>query len=132
MDAQMLKKIAEVCENDDRVVFAYLYGSAIEADNYRDIDLAVFMQNCDNPFALTSDLKCALHTQTKIGADVFDIQVINDIPKKGDIFSLLYLKSIFDKGLLIVDKLPIVRADFIDQYGTKYRECEGLIAEVLR
>jgi len=33
--------------------------------------------------------------------------------------------------MLIVDKKPIVRADFMEQYSFKYRECEGLIAEVL-
>lgn len=132
MNAQLIKQIAEVCENDDRVVFAYLYGSAVESDNYRDIDIAVFMRNCDNPFMLTSDLKHKLFIKTGINADMFDIQIINDIPAKGDVFSLLYLKNIFNNGLLIVDKLPVMRADFIEQYGTKYRECEGLIAEVLR
>ncbi len=132
MKKSLIKEIAQICESDERVVFAYLYGSAVISDNYRDIDIAIFMQNCDNPFVLTSDLRYALYKKTGIVADMFDIQIINDIPAKGDIFALLYLKNIFESGFLIVDKLPIVRADFIERYGTKYRECEGLIAEVMR
>ncbi len=132
IEKQMAAEIATVCESDERIVFAYLYGSAVISDNYRDIDIAIFMQNCDNPFVLTSDVRYALYKKTRIVEDMFDIQINNDIPAKGDIFALLYLKNIFESGFLIVDKLPLVRADFIERYGTKYRECEGLIAEVMR
>jgi predicted nucleotidyltransferase len=131
MKSDLLNIIIQTLENNSYVIFAYLYGSAVDCDIYNDIDIAIYATNYENPFIISSDLKYELYKQTGIPADIFDIQIINDIPHKGNLFSLLYLKNIFDKGMLIVDKNPIVRADFMEQYSFKYRECEGLIAEVL-
>ena len=80
---------------------------------------------------LAVDLKIALYQATGLSADMFDIRVINGILEKGDLFGLLYLKNIFSEGRLIVDKDPEVRTDMIDRYGFKYRECEGLITELM-
>jgi hypothetical protein len=34
-------------------------------------------------------------------------------------------------GRMLVDKNPRAHADFLERYGTRFRECEGLIQEVL-
>jgi len=50
--------------------------------------------------------------------------------KKGDLFSLLYLKEVLSLGSLLIDNNFSERAAFIEAFGMKYRECQGLIAEV--
>jgi uncharacterized protein len=123
--------IGRVLRKDRRVVFAYLHGSAVETSRHNDIDIAVFSRPGIVPNALSADLKIALYEQTGLPPDVFDIRVINDTVDKGDLFALLFLKNVFSDNILLVDRSRTVRAGFIERYGTKFRECEGLIAEVL-
>jgi hypothetical protein len=41
------------------------------------------------------------------------------------------LKNVLNRGRLLIDNDFRQRAAFIEAFGMKYRECEGLIAEVL-
>ena len=83
------------------------------------------------PSELAVDLKIELSRRTGLPPDGFDIRVLNGVLGSGDLFGLLYLKRVLTDGILLFDKSPDSRSDFIEQYGMKYRECEGLIAEVL-
>jgi len=56
--------------------------------------------------------------------------VINHLLRKGDLFSLLYLRDVLSQGELLLDNDFSQRASFIEAFSMKYRECEGLIAEV--
>jgi predicted nucleotidyltransferase len=112
-------------------VFAYLYGSFVESPQGRDIDIAVYAREDEDPFGLSADLKIALHKATGLPPDIFDVRIINDLEKQADPFGLLYLKNVLHKDGLLVDKDPSARADFLERYGTRYRECEGFIAEVV-
>jgi len=125
------QNIRNVLEQNPSVIFAYLYGSSINQDLFKDIDIAVYaMPGCD-PFLLSADLKIALSKETGIPPDVFDVRVVNQLLEHGDIFSLLYLKDVLGRGGVLVDKDDELRSAFIEAYSVKYRECEGLIAEVL-
>jgi len=126
--------IREVLSQDKRVVFAYLYGSSVEGDKTqsRDIDIAVYAAEGLDGHEVSSDLKIALYEHTALSPDAFDIQIINNIVEEGDLFALLYLRNVFKKSILLKDRIPEVRSDFIEQYGLKFRECEGLISEILR
>ena len=125
------QSMTHVLLSDDRVIFAYLYGSSIAAQEYNDIDIAVYAKPDCNPFLLSADIKIALSEVTDIAPDVFDVRIINHLLETGDIFALLYLKEVLENGNLLIDKDNDLRTDFIEAYGMKYRECEGLIAEVL-
>jgi predicted nucleotidyltransferase len=123
--------IRDILVKDERVVFVYLYGSFAEGEKYKDLDIAVYsIAGCD-ALLLSTDLKIALHEHTGMAPDFFDVRVINGILDHGDLFSLLYLKHIFATNQLLLDKDFDARTDFIEKYNMKYRECEGLIEEVL-
>ncbi len=124
--------IKRILEKDDRIVFAYIYGSYLLKSNANDIDIAIYVNEKKiDYFIFPTELKIKMYKKTGIVADLFDIKVINNLLSKGDLFTLLYLKDVFTKGLLIVDKDPDLRTDLFEKYGLKYRECEGLIAEIL-
>jgi predicted nucleotidyltransferase len=126
----MVKAIRQVLAQNPSVVFAYLYGSSTAGGAYNDIDIAVYSAiDCD-PFTLSADLKIALAEKTGKSPDTFDVRVINHLLRTGDLFALLYLKDVLGRGELLIDNSFQERASFIEAFGMKYRECEGLIAEV--
>jgi hypothetical protein len=96
-----------------------------------DIDIAIYSVEQGNPHALAADLKIALHKNTGFTPDSFDIRVINGLLEHGDIFDLLYLKNVLTCNQLLVDRHFVTRADFLEEYGRKFRECEGLMEEVM-
>jgi predicted nucleotidyltransferase len=128
---KLTKKIVKVLSRDDRVVFAYLYGSVVSEGKGNDIDIAVFAENQADPSDLSLDLKIDLHKKIGRPPDDFDVRIVNEIIEKGDIFALLYLRNVLEIGRLLVNKDRDIHADFLERYGLKFRECEGLINEVL-
>lgn len=131
MDPDVFKAIQTVLTINPSVVFAYLYGSAKDAEVYHDIDIAVYTLEDTDPFGLSADIKIALSEMTGEPPDRFDVRVINHLLEKGDLFSLLYLRDVLSDGMVLTDRDFSRRTEFIEAFGMKYRECEGLIAEVL-
>jgi len=126
-----LPAIKQVLENDPRVLFAYHYGSTVGGRKGKDIDLAIYASRDCDPHVLSSDLKARMHQETGIGPDDFDIRSLNQILDNIDVLGLLYLKNVFEGGYLLVNKDSDSLAMFLDRYGTKFRECSGLMQEIL-
>lgn len=131
LSQDLLNAITFVLSNDQRVVFAYLYGSISSEGIGNDIDIAVYLKGQADPHHISADLKYTLYKATDLAADIFDIRSLNQVIEQGDIFGLLYLKNVLKTNQLLVDKDPDLRADFLERYGLRYRECEGLIREAL-
>ena len=128
---KLVPTLKQVLSQDDRVVFAYLYGSTAESGTGNDVDIAVYARPGVDPHLLGADLRIALGEPTGLSPEAFDVRVVNRVAREGDVFGLLFLQCVFSANRLLVDKDPDVRADFLECYGTRYRECEGLIQEVL-
>jgi len=131
MNQPELNAIKAVLAQAPSVVFAYLYGSSKDSDRYNDIDIAVYAKEDSNPFILAADLKVTLSDKTGRPPDRFDVRVINHLLEKGNLFSLLYLRDVLTEGIVLTDHDFPKRAALIEAYAMKFRECEGLIAEVL-
>lgn len=127
----LIEAVVKVLSRDTRVVFVYLYGSSASGPTGRDMDIAVYLREQADPYRSSADLKYLLYRETGLEPDIFDIRVLNEIDKDGDLFGLLYLKNVLEQGKILVDKDPDVLAYFLERYGLRYRECEGLIQEVL-
>lgn len=127
----LIDTVAMVLSKHKRILFAYLYGSTASEGKGNDIDLAVYIKAQENPHQLSADLKIELHKETGLLPDTFDVRILNDLNEHSDIFGLLYLKSVLETGQVLIDREPDVRSDFLERYGSRYRECEGLIKEVL-
>jgi predicted nucleotidyltransferase len=127
----LINSVIRVLSSDERVIFAYLYGSLVSEEKGYDIDIALYPTNQADAFSLSLDLRIDLHKVTGLAPDVFDVRILSEIIDKGDIFGLLYLKNVLDRGRILVDNNPEVRMDFLENYGWRYRECEGFIQEVM-
>ena len=43
---KLLKLLKEVLANDERVIFAYIYGSFVKEQSFRDIDIGIYLKDC--------------------------------------------------------------------------------------
>ena len=124
----MLNLLKKTLSKDERVVFAYAYGSFVKDQSFKDIDIGIYVKNPEeNPFVISSDVKTQLSRIFKkenidFTADQFDIQIINHAP-------FTFLKQVFKEGILLIDHDPELRTDLVEYVSSKYRECAGLLAE---
>ena len=119
---EFIESIKKVLQRSNHVIFAYLYGSFLDSDNYKDIDIAIYIDRMEESLNISSDLKFALSTETGLPPDRFDIQVINQTD------NLLYLRKVLD-GELLVDNDMEKRGDFLEAFSMRYREAEGILSE---
>jgi predicted nucleotidyltransferase len=125
---KMLNLLREALRQDERVVFAYAYGSFFKEKSFRDIDIGIYVKDPEeNPFVISPDIKTQLSRIFKkenfdLTADQLDIQIINHAP-------FTFLKRVFKEGILLVDRDPELRTDVVEYVSAKYRECAGLLAE---
>ncbi len=131
LNDQLMQDIAQCLSANPQVVFAYLYGSSLTNHDVRDIDIAVFARDCADEFELAANLQTELYHKTGLSPDFFDVRVINSVSRHGDIFGLVYLKNVLQKGKVLVDNDFNLRGDFLNMFGSRYRECEGLIQEAI-
>ncbi|NWF94266.1 MAG: nucleotidyltransferase domain-containing protein [Syntrophaceae bacterium] len=125
---KILDLLKKALAKDERVIFAYAYGSFIREESFRDIDVGIYAKNPEeNPFVISSDIKTRLSREVKrengdLTADRFDIQILNHAP-------FTFLKRVFKEGILLIDHDPELRTDLVEYVSLKYRECAGLFAE---
>lgn len=122
MKRKILEKIKRVLESDDRVIFAYLYGSFLTEENFQDIDIGIYTRNPEKILTDSAEIKIITSQELGISPDKIDVQIIN----KTD--NLFYLRDVLS-GTLLVDKDPDLRGDFIESYSMRYREAEGILDE---
>ncbi|WP_068861099.1 nucleotidyltransferase domain-containing protein, partial [Thermodesulfovibrio sp. N1] len=121
----------KVIEQEKKIIFAYLYGSFAEAlPISNDIDIAVYTEEIENPFAFQVDIKIAISeelrkNQIDILPDEIDLRIINDATYD-------FVIDVLEKGILIVDKNPEVRTAYIEKISLQYRMNEIVLIEFYR
>ena len=124
----MISLIRQVTRENGRVAFAYLYGSFVTEESFRDIDVGVYLKNTEeNSIVVSVELKTQLSRDAQrhgftFGADQFDVKILNDAP-------FTFLRRVFEQGILLFDLNPELRTDLIEYVSLKYRECAGILAE---
>ena len=93
------------------ILFAYLHGSFLAEDAFRDIDVAVFT-GVEKGFSFESDLSFEL-TKT-LGYEI-DLRVINDAPVG---FQMEFLRN----GRLLLNRHDDARTEFVESVGRRYRQ----------
>jgi len=125
---RLLGLIKSALLQDQRVVFAYAYGSFLEEKVFRDIDIGIYLKKPkDNPFVITSEIKTQLSQLCKregfdFATDQFDVRILNEAP-------FTFLRRVFKEGILLLDLNTDLRTDVIENVSRKYRECAGILAE---
>lgn len=101
----ILQKVKTIVCEQEEIIFAYIFGSFTEKEDYRDIDLAIYL---DETHPRVSNLFYDIELSRKIEEMVkipVDIIVLNYAPDR-----LVYRAS---KGLLLKDEDEELRSDFL-------------------
>jgi len=130
-EKDLIERIRRALAGDEKVCFAYLYGSLARGERFRDVDIAVVTSDPVDPLRFGPETKSRLSAATGLPEDLFDVRVMNDLMEKGDLFSLVFLREILENGILVCEKDFGRRARFIEGYGLKYLENQGLLREVI-
>jgi predicted nucleotidyltransferase len=122
--------ISHKLDSDERVIFAYLYGSFVCGNFFRDIDVFVYIRNDEDTFVTQSSIRDNIYESVinagfHIGIDDFDVRVINDAPYD-------FVIDILDKGTLLVDKNRRLRTDYIERISDQYRVNYFILDEAYR
>ena len=86
------------------IIFAYIYGSFAQKKDFHDIDIGIFVKG--DALSLASDLEYTWEEELKQQLNLkVDVRIINRAP-------IYFLYQVIKERLIIVDKLPSLRADF--------------------
>lgn len=103
---KIIKYIQEYFEQQEDILFAYLYGSFVNQDRYRDIDLAVYSKNPELMKLGSMRTDLVRHTNMEI-----DLCYLNGLPNTNPSFAY----EIVTTGELVHNDTP----DRHDEYKVK-------------
>jgi len=108
----IIQQIRSVLNTKPEIIFAYIFGSALNTETSHDVDVAVYLED---PSILREkplyDIRLSNEIEKTIGFSV-DLIIINTAPDH-----LIYEIS---KGKVIIDKDEDLRTDFITLSWKKY------------
>ena len=78
-DNTIIDAVVKVLSEDERVLFAYLYGSAAGSGEANDPDTAVYSAEQADRHQLSADLKIAFHKKTGLSPDTLDVRILNGL-----------------------------------------------------
>ncbi|BCB96217.1 nucleotidyltransferase [Dissulfurispira thermophila] len=111
---EIIRILREFLEKRQEIIFAYIYGSFAEGLSFRDIDVAVFVDEkaVTKEDALDYGLEISAITEVETGISPLDIRVINYAP--------VGLKYFATKGILLFSKDDDIRCDFLEESWKRY------------
>lgn len=116
---EVIHKLKTLFHGHDEVVFAYLFGSFTEQEEYQDIDLAIYL---DETHPMVSNLFYDVELSRKIEKIIkipVDIVILNHAPDR-----IVYRAS---KGFLLKDINEEVRSDFLLYRLKKYLDFQEVM-----
>ena len=91
---EIIKKLKEILDKEEKVLLAIAFGSFTRLDSYRDIDIAIY--SLDESLEYLSRLGAKIEFELKIPVDVVPLSEIDS----------KFKWKILTKGLLIIEKKP--------------------------
>lgn len=122
---RIAQQIADLLAEREEVVFAYLHGSFAEGLAFRDIDIAVYLQ--DGKIAQHELLQWCFRLANEIEARVglpVDVQALNDTP--------LGFKHSVTNGRVLFSRDEEFRYQFVERVWIEYMDFEYLARQMFR
>ncbi|MEF8848834.1 MAG: nucleotidyltransferase domain-containing protein [Candidatus Thermoplasmatota archaeon] len=110
---QIQKKIKNLLKKKKPITFAYLHGSFITKDVFRDIDIAIYLSN---RFNKKKSLRYELSLEEKLSKNtgfICDVRILNQAP-------VSFSYSVIKKGIILFSKDETKRTDFETYIWVKY------------
>jgi len=121
--SKTIKKIKNFIQNRNEIIFAYIFGSFIEEENFHDIDIAIYLNE----------------NKTSAKSTFYEIELSNQIENITSIpIDIIRLNSALDaivyrasKGLLIKNTNDNLRVNYITTCWKKYWDYQKIIQEYM-
>ena len=107
------KSLKELLSQKKEIIFAYLYGSFLEREDYSDIDVGIYVNEEKIKDLFEYEMNLYAFIREKLNKEV-DIRILNKAPL-GFIFNVL-------KGEILFSKNDNLLTDFIEKVGREYSE----------
>ena len=120
----LIEEISGILKKKEYILFAYLFGSFISEDVFKDIDIGVFISGAESKSLLKLELMLEGEVEDAIHLPV-DIRAINNAP-------LSFVYNMLKCGIVIVDANKHLRSDFEGLVCKKYFDFQHLRNEYLR
>ncbi|RLG42404.1 MAG: nucleotidyltransferase domain-containing protein [Thermoproteota archaeon] len=114
--SEILEKLRRSLEDLGSIVFAYVHGGFIEREFFRDLDLALWVEDLSNSLKYAVDLSVKL--RIKLGIPV-DVQVLNEAP-------LPFKYHVFTEGTLVISRDEDLRSRVVDVTIREYLDFKKL------
>lgn len=122
--AQIVNAIQHILEEKREILFAYIFGSFVDRETYRDIDVALYLKDPQGIDTLWFELALEEELERKVRLP-FDVRVINDAP-------LGFVYHVLAQKILVLDRDTELRARFESLVLRKYFDFRHLLQEYLR
>jgi len=113
---RLLNGLRKELESVDGVVFAYVHGGFIEMEVFRDVDVAVWIENLEDAFSYEVDLSAKLEANFKTP---IDLHVLNQAPQS-------FKHHAFTRGKLLFSKDEETRIKLVDETVRQYADVRAL------
>lgn len=120
----LVEKISNVLKAKEHIIFAYIFGSFVSEESFKDIDIGIFISNSEIKPSLTQELEMEGELEDAIHIPV-DVRIINKAP-------LSFIYNILKNRIIIVDNNKSLRADFEGLVYKNYFDFQYLRKEYLR
>jgi len=106
----LLERLASRLKADPEILFAYVYGSFIKREFFKDLDVAVWLKNLSKAFSYVVDFSARL--EIELGVPV-DVQVLNEAP-------LPFKFHVLTEGKLLCSEDEVFRVKLVDDVIRNY------------
>jgi len=111
--ATKVQKLKDQLAGRKDIVFAYLHGSFVQGEEFRDVDVAIFLgDEAPRPKDdVEYEISLSLHLEKELGLPV-DVKILNNAP-----LSFRYHAS---RGMLLLTEDEAIREDFLNRTWSEY------------
>lgn len=112
---KIIKKIQQTLESKKGVVFAYIFGSFLDAPSFRDIDIGIYAEGpiLDKKiFDYELNLSEEIAKKSSLSFGIIEVKILNSAPD-------YFLNNVFSKGRLLFSKNQKLLADLIENSSEK-------------
>lgn len=113
---RLLSRLKGLLEGIEGIVFAYTHGSFVELDTFRDIDVAIWVNDPENAFNYAVNLSAKLEAELEMPVD---IHVTNNAP-------LPFKRHVFTRGELLLSVDEGFRLRILDETLRQYFDLKDL------
>jgi uncharacterized protein len=120
---KIIKKINNFIQNQNEIIFAYIFGSFIEEEKFHDIDIAIYVNEKKTSSKSTFyeiELSNQIESITSIPIDIIRLNSAPD--------AIVYRAT---KGLLIKNDNDNLRINYITACWKKYWDYQNIVQEYL-